>query len=69
MTSVARQQIINKKEQTTAARERLGKHVPAARNTRMNCVVFVPSSYKEDNWGNQVSSVRESVKRGPERGN
>jgi hypothetical protein len=24
----------------------------------------VPRSYKEDNWGYQVSSVRESVKRG-----
>jgi hypothetical protein len=23
----------------------------------------VPRSYKEDNWGNQVSSVRESVKK------
>jgi hypothetical protein len=27
----------------------------------------VPRSYKEDNWGDQVSSVRESVKRGLER--
>jgi hypothetical protein len=24
---------------------------------------FVPRSYKEDSWGNQVSSVRESVKK------
>jgi hypothetical protein len=26
----------------------------------------VPRSYKEENWGNLVNSVRESVKRGPE---
>jgi hypothetical protein len=29
MTSVARQQILNKQEQTAAAREHLGKQVPA----------------------------------------
>jgi hypothetical protein len=28
---------------------------------------FVPRSYFEENWGDQVSSVRESVKRGLER--
>jgi hypothetical protein len=41
MTSVATQQILNKKEQTTAAREQLGKHVPAATDmhTRVNVVV------------------------------
>jgi hypothetical protein len=27
----------------------------------------VPKSYKKDNWGNQVSSLREYVKRGLER--
>jgi hypothetical protein len=30
MTSVAMHLILNKQEQTAAARERLGKHVPAA---------------------------------------
>jgi hypothetical protein len=42
-TSVAGQQILNKQEQTAAARERLGKHVPAATDThtRMNSVVCV----------------------------
>jgi hypothetical protein len=29
---------------------------------------FVPRSYLEDNWGDPVSSVRESVKRGLEHG-
>jgi hypothetical protein len=32
-TSVARQQILNKLEQTAVATERLGKHVPAATDT------------------------------------
>jgi hypothetical protein len=33
MTSIARQQILNKHEQTAAARERLGEHVPVAKGT------------------------------------
>jgi hypothetical protein len=34
-TSFARQQILNKQEQTGAATERLGTHVPAATDMRM----------------------------------
>jgi hypothetical protein len=36
------QQILNKQEQTAAAKERLGKHVPAAADThtRMNGVIY-----------------------------
>jgi hypothetical protein len=36
---VARQQILDKQQQTAAAREQLGKQVPAATDTRMNGVV------------------------------
>jgi hypothetical protein len=32
-TSVSRQQILNKQEQTAVAKERLGKYVPAATDT------------------------------------
>jgi hypothetical protein len=35
-TSVAREQILNKQEQTAASTERIGKRVPAATDTRMN---------------------------------
>jgi hypothetical protein len=38
-TFISRQQILNKQEQMVAARERLGKHVPAAQDTRMNSVL------------------------------
>jgi hypothetical protein len=49
-----------------AVREWLGKHVPVAVDTHMRMVLSVwavPRSYKEDSWGNQVRSVRESVKK------
>jgi hypothetical protein len=55
--------------------QRLGKHVSAGTNRRATIDVLletgisvqsVARSYKEDNWGGQVSSVRESVKRGLE---
>jgi hypothetical protein len=62
MTSVARQQILNKQEWTAAAKELLGKHIPAAMDTRMVLSSrAVSRSYKEDNWSNKVSSVRKSV--------
>jgi hypothetical protein len=59
--------------------QRLGKHVPVARQQILNNATVglqqwkrgvstwsVPRSYIEDNWGVPVSSVRESVKRGLE---
>jgi hypothetical protein len=54
------------------SRQRLGKHVPAATNTYAAIEVLlegvsstrsVPRSYKEENSGNQFSSVRKSVKK------
>jgi uncharacterized protein (DUF1501 family) len=57
------------------AGQRLGKHVPTATNRRTTIEVLletgvstrsVPRSYKEDNWGDHVSSVWKSVKRGLE---
>jgi hypothetical protein len=58
------------------SRQRLGKHVPTATNRRATVEVLletgistrsVPRSYLEDNRRDQVSSVREFVKRGFER--
>jgi hypothetical protein len=47
--------------------QRLGKHVPAATGTyaleTVSSTGAVPRSYKEDNWGKQVGSVRESAKK------
>jgi hypothetical protein len=43
-TSLAREQILNKQEQTTASIVRIGKHVPAANNTRMNGGVYEGSA-------------------------
>jgi hypothetical protein len=48
---------------TAAARERLVKHVPAAMDTGMMSARAMPRSYKEDSWGNQVSSVWDSEER------
>jgi hypothetical protein len=66
-TSAARQKILNKQEQKVAARERLGKHIPAEKVSIREWTVLsaraVPSRYKEDNWSNQVSSLREPVKK------
>jgi hypothetical protein len=66
-TSVAKQQILSKREQTAAARERLVKQVSAETfSIREWTVLFaraVTRVYKEHNWGDQVSSVRESVKK------
>jgi hypothetical protein len=49
--------------------QRLGRHVLAAMNQHATGVSTrsVARSYKEENWGDQVNSVRESVKRGLER--
>jgi hypothetical protein len=48
-----------------AAREQLSKHVPvemvSVREWTVLSARAVPRSYKEDNWGNQVSSVQEAV--------
>jgi hypothetical protein len=57
------------------SRQRLGKHIPAATNERATIQVLlqtgfstrsVPRSQKEENWCDQVSSVREAVIRGSE---
>jgi hypothetical protein len=54
MMPVARQQILTKNS----------KYVPAAVDTRMvSSALAVLRSYKEGNWGNQVSSVWDSVKK------
>jgi hypothetical protein len=58
------------------SRQRLGKHFPAATNRRATIDVLlersvsmwsVPRSYLEEKWGDQISSVSESVKKGLER--
>jgi hypothetical protein len=64
-------------ETTLLSRQRLGKHVPAAKDTHATIEVLletvfstlsVHKGYKEDNWGNRVTSVRKALKRGLERG-
>jgi hypothetical protein len=69
--------LTNGSETTSVSRSRLGKHVPAATDTHATIKVlletvfstrYVPRSFKEDNWGNQVSSIWEAVKRGLESG-
>jgi hypothetical protein len=63
MTSIARQQILNKQVQMAPARERLSKHIPvetvSIREWTMS-VQAVTRSYKEENWGDPDSSVWES---------
>jgi hypothetical protein len=58
-------------------RQRLGKHFHAATDMHATIEVLletvfsirsVQMGYKEENWDNQVSSLREAVKRGLERG-
>jgi hypothetical protein len=60
------------RETTFISRQRLGKHVTAATDNHATIEVlletvfftrYVQRSYKEDNWGNRVSSVWESVKK------
>jgi hypothetical protein len=46
-----------------AERERLGKHISRERAYNKWCLLSAQAmlrSYKEDNWGNQISSVWES---------
>jgi hypothetical protein len=69
-TFVSRQRPRNrqyKEKYMSAARERLGKHVPAETVRIQEWTVLsaraAPRSYKEDNWGNQFKSLRESVKK------
>jgi hypothetical protein len=67
-----RQLLANSSELRFDSRQRLGKNIPAATDTHAKIEVLletvflrwpVPRIYKEDNWGNQVSSVRDSVKK------
>jgi hypothetical protein len=62
----------NASETAFVSRQRLGKHVPAAAGMLATIEVllekvfstrFVQRGYKEDNWGNRVCSVRESVRK------
>jgi hypothetical protein len=57
--------------ETFVCRQRLGKHVPVATDTHATIEVLLETAfstrslqrgYKEDYWGNGVSSVREAVK-------
>jgi hypothetical protein len=63
--------LANGSETTFLCRQRLDKHFPAAADTHVAvevlletvfCTRSVQSGYKDDSWGNRVSSVRESVK-------
>jgi hypothetical protein len=60
--------LANGSEPTFVSRQSLGKHVTVATDTHATVEVLVgtmfstrsvPMSYKEENWGNQVSSIRE----------
>jgi hypothetical protein len=64
--------LANGSEPTFVSRQRLSKHVPTATDTHATIEVrletvfstrSVPRGYKKDNWGNQVSSVLEAVKK------
>jgi hypothetical protein len=64
--------LANGSETTFVSRQRLGKHIPAATDTHGTIEVFletvtstrsVHKGYKEGNWGNRISSVRESVRK------
>jgi hypothetical protein len=64
--------LANSSETTFVSRQRLGKHVPAATGTHATIEVLletvfstrsVQRGYKEDSWSNQVSYVRESVRK------
>jgi hypothetical protein len=60
--------LVNGSETTFVSRQQLGKHIPVAtdmhatRGTDGNCVFYsVCPKYKEDNWGNEVTSVSDAV--------
>jgi hypothetical protein len=64
--------LANGSETTFVSIQRLGKQVPAAMDTHVTIEVLleilfstrsVQRRYKEDNWRNRVSSVRETVKK------
>jgi hypothetical protein len=64
--------LANGSETTFVSKQSLGKHVPAAMHKHatikalletMYSIRSVERGYKEDNWGNRVSSVREFVKK------
>jgi hypothetical protein len=63
----------NGSETTFVSRHRFDKHVPATTDKHATIEVLletvfstqsVQMGYKEDNWGNRVSSVRKSVRKG-----
>jgi hypothetical protein len=64
--------LVNGSDITLVARQRLGKHVPAATDKhaavevlleKVFCTRSMQRDYKEDKWRNRFSSVRESVKK------
>jgi hypothetical protein len=66
------QLLTNGSETTFVSRQRLGKHIPAATDKHATIEVLLETAfstrsvrrgYEEDNWGDQVSSVRETVKK------
>jgi hypothetical protein len=67
-----KQPLLVNSSETFVSRQRLGKHDPAAtdKNAKIEVLletVFFTLSmqkvYKENNWGNRVGSVRESVRK------
>jgi hypothetical protein len=63
--------LVNGAETTFVSRQRLGKHVPVATDTHATIELLLETVFstrsarvcKKDKWGNQVSSVRETVKK------
>jgi hypothetical protein len=64
--------LVNGFETTFVSRQRLCKHIPTAMDTHAKIEVLletvfstwsVQRGYKDDNWGNQVSSVWKSVRK------
>jgi hypothetical protein len=63
--------LVNSSETTFISRQRLGNHVSAETDTNATVEVLLETvfytmsmqgGFKEDNWGNRVSSVWEAVK-------
>jgi hypothetical protein len=64
--------LVNSSKTILLSGEQLGTHVPLATDTHATIEVLletvfstqsVQRGYKEDNWGNRVSSVQEAVKK------
>jgi hypothetical protein len=64
--------LANSSETTFVSKQLLGKHIPAATNMYVTIYVLletvfstrsVQRGYKENNWGNRLSSIREAVKK------